>query len=93
MIFINASVSAPANEFVLWAQDWVQETDWDNLDEDKLDDVFEAESNKIVTSKTKDEWITMYKSYDSFNPIKKFTYLFFSVTRECMEASLEKFNS
>ena len=93
MFFINASVNAPTNEFALWAQDWAQQTDRDNLDEDKLEDVFEAESNKIITSKTKDERISMYNSYNGFNPIKKISYLFFSVVKECMEVSLDKFNN
>jgi hypothetical protein len=93
MFFINASVNAPTNEFALWAQDRAQQTDRDNLDEDKLEDVFEAESNKIITSKTKDERISMYNSYNGFNPIKKISYLLFSVVKECMEVSLDKFNN
>ena len=93
MIFINASLNAPINEFAIWAQDWAQQTDRDNIDEDKLEDVFEAESNKIMTNKTKDEWISMYKSYEGLNPIKKLSYLLLSVTKECMEVSLEKFNN
>jgi hypothetical protein len=93
MIFINVSTSAPVNEFVTRGENWIEQTNRENLDEDRLDDIFEAEFNKIATSKTKDEWISMYKSYDSLNPITKFSNLLLSVTKECMETSLEKFNN
>lgn len=93
VIFINASITTPTNEFAIWALDWTKQTNLENLDEDRLEDIFEAESHKIVTSKTKDEWISMYKSYDSLNPITKLSNLLLSVAKESMEASLEKFNN
>lgn len=92
IIFINISTNAPANEFITWGENWVEENNIESIDQDRFESIFKSETENIITNKSKDEWISLYKSYDWHNAIKKFSYSFLTIVKECMESSLEKYN-
>lgn len=85
IIFINISTYEPTNEFINWAQ----ETNQESIDKD----VFKTEFKKVISDKTQEDLISMYNSHDSINPIKKASYLFFSLVKEAMNISLEEINN
>ena len=92
IVFINISTSAPTNEFITWGENWVEENNIKSIDQDRFESIFNSETKNIITNKSKDEWISLYKSYDWHNAIKKFSYSFLTIVKECMESSLEKYN-
>ncbi len=91
--YIWKSVKTPANEFVERAKPQLEQLKSENFDEDRFERLFKVEVNKITNDKTDDDWKAIFNASTGSNFLEKWSYLFFSITRESLESAIEKYNN
>lgn len=91
--YIWKSVKTPANEFMDWAKPQLEQLESEDFDEDRFENILQAEINKITADTSEEDRKNLYEASEGSNFLEKGSYLFFSVIRQSMETALEKYNN
>lgn len=91
--YIWKSVKTPANEFMEWAKPQLQQLESEDFDEDRFENILQAEINKVTTNTSEEDRKVLFENSTGSNLLEKGSYLFFSVVKQSMETALEKYNN
>jgi len=91
--YIWKSVKTPANEFMDWAKPQLEQLESEDFDEDRFENILQAEINKITADTSEEDRKNLYETSTGSNFLEKGSYLFFSVVRQSMETALERYNN
>ena len=91
--YIWNSIKTPAGEFIERAKPQWEQLEDENFDEDRFENILETEINKITNNKSSEDREVLFKTSTGSNFLEKWSYLFFSITRESLESAIEKYNN
>ncbi len=91
--YIWSSIKTPANEFIDWAKPQLEQLESEDFDEDRFENILQAELNKITNETSEEERKNMFESSEGSNFLEKGSYLFFSIARQSIETAIEKYNN
>ena len=86
------SVKVPATQFGERAQQRLDEQEISEEDEDLFENIVNSEFEKLLNSKTEEEWKNLFEASEGSNVIEKGSYLFFDLLKEWMNNSLDQYN-
>lgn len=85
------SMKVPANQFGEWAQEALNEQEIADEDEDLFENIVNTEFEKLLNSKTEEDWKSSFETSEGSNIVEKGSYLFFGLLKEWMSNSLEQY--
>lgn len=85
------SMKVPATQFAEWAQQTLNEQEIADEDEDLFENIVNSEFEKLLNSKTEDEWKDLFEASEGSNAVEKGSYLFFDLLKEWMTNSLDQY--
>lgn len=85
------SMKVPATQFSEWAQQKLEEQEIADEDKDLFENIVNSEFEKLLNSKTEEEWKNLFETSEWSNTLEKGSYLFFDLLKEGMNNSLDKY--
>lgn len=76
-----------------WAKPQLEQLESEDFDEDRFENILQAEINKITADTSEEDRKNLYEASTGSNFLEKGSYLFFSVVRQSMETALERYNN
>ena len=76
-----------------WAKPQLEQLESEDFDEDRFENILQAEINKITADTSEEDRKNLYEASTGSNFLEKGSYLFFSMVRQSMETALEKYNN
>jgi len=90
--YIWSSIKTPAMQFADWVKVEFENIDEESFDKDRFNEIVNEEFNDMFSSINEEELKSLLEASTWSNILEKWSYRFFGMLQEGMEASLQKYN-